>query len=377
MSYRRSTSIALTAAFLLIIAGVPLSRAVIEITRGEYPTVAGLFQHLPTKANLRQFEKHLESTAWVVNQTRPWMQLLRYAVLHETGRDTLLGRDGWLFFRPGVRYLVEPLTPPKEGGDPLTAILAFKEELDARQIALLVVPVPGKASIYPEHLTCRAKDYDAPVNPHTRAFIARLRECGVEALDLSEVFRQSGRGELYLAQDSHWSPEGMKLAAETVASYVCERGWVAHGAVPYSERPAPIERLGDLLLMMQAPPIERLFQPEDVDCQQVVRTDSGELYEDDPVSKVLVLGDSFLRIYQIDEPGAAGFSAHLARNLGMPVSSIISDGGASTLVRQELARNPELLENTGVVIWEFVERDLRFGTEGWQTVKLPEASAPR
>jgi hypothetical protein len=169
----------------------------------------------------------------------------------------------------------------------------------------------------------------------------------------------------------------MKLAAETVASYVCERGWVAHGAVPYSERPAPIERLGDLLLMMQAPPIERLFQPEDVDCQQVVRTDSGELYEDDPVSKVLVLGDSFLRIYQIDEPGAAGFSAHLARNLGMPVSSIISDGGASTLVRQELARNPELLENTGVVIWEFVERDLRFGTEGWQTVKLPEASAPR
>ena len=40
---------------------------------------------------------------------------------------------------------------------------------------------------------------------------------------------------------------------------------------------------------------------------------TGAIYHDDPVASVLVLGDSFLRIYQTDEPKAAGFIAHLAR----------------------------------------------------------------
>jgi hypothetical protein len=92
-------------------------------------------------------------------------------------------------------------------------------------------------------------------------------------------------------------------------------------------------------------------------------------------SEVLVLGDSFLRIFQADAPGAAGFIAHLASRLHQPVTSIVNDGGASTLVRQELYRRPALLKNKKVVIWQFVERDLRFGTEGWQRVPLPPRSS--
>ncbi|HOD49362.1 MAG TPA: hypothetical protein PLJ71_05985 [Candidatus Hydrogenedentes bacterium] len=374
MSYGRALSIALTAAFLLIIFGVPLSQAAFEMVRGERPQALELVLHLPTKDNLRLFEKEMDRASWAVQLSRPWMQFLQFTVLGHAGRDALYGRDGWFFFRPGVRYLIEPLPVPGKDADPLAAILAFKKELDSRGIALLVAPAPGKASIYPEQLTRRAKNLAEPVNPRTRALIARLRESGVDVVDLFELFGESGRSGLYLAQDSHWSPAGMEFAAETVARYVREQGWLAPGGVSYSERPAPVERLGDLLLMMQAPPVERLFEPERVDCRQVVRDDSGELYEDDPASPVLVLGDSFLRIYQLDEPRAAGFSAHLARHLGMPVASVINDGGASTLVRQELARKPELLVNKRVVIWEFVERDIRFGTEGWQIVPLPPAS---
>lgn len=58
--------------------------------------------------------------------------------------------------------------------------------------------------------------------------------------------------------------------------------------------------------------------------------------------------------------------------LGKPVASIVNDGGASTLVRQELYRKPELLKNKKVLIWEFVEHDIRYGAEGWQKVKLPK-----
>jgi hypothetical protein len=91
-----------------------------------------------------------------------------------------------------------------------------------------------------------------------------------------------------------------------------------------------------------------------------------------PTTPVLVLGDSFLRIYQRDEPGSAGFVSHLARELKMPLSSIINDGGGSTLVRQELYRKPDLLKGKKVVVWEFTERDIRFGVEGWQNVPLPQ-----
>jgi hypothetical protein len=299
---------------------------------------------------------------------------LQFTVFHHAGRDTLPGRNGWFFFRPGVRYLVEPLPEPAQDTDPLAAILAFKGELDARGIALVVVPAPGKASIYPEQLTRRALGHTVPMNPHTLSLLARLRDAGVDVVDLSALFCGSERPGLYLAQDSHWSPEGMERAAGAVARHLFDRGLVKPGGTRYSERPAPVERLGDLILMMQSPPVERLFAPERVDCRQVVGADSGTVYEDEPASEVLVLGDSFLRIYQLDEPGAAGFTAHLARHLGRPVTSVINDGGASTLVRQELVRNPELLANKRVVVWEFVERDIRFGTEGWQIVPLPPPS---
>ena len=56
--------------------------------------------------------------------------------------------------------------------------------------------------------------------------------------------------------------------------------------------------------------------------------------------------------------------AHLALNPGFGLSSIISNGGASTLVRRQLARKPALLKGKQVVVWRFVERDIRFGAEG-------------
>jgi hypothetical protein len=36
----------------------------------------------------------------------------------------------------------------------------------------------------------------------------------------------------------------------------------------------------------------------------------------------------------------------------------VNDGGASTLMRQELARNLEILKGKRHVIWAFAERDL-------------------
>ena len=85
-------------------------------------------------------------------------------------------------------------------------------------------------------------------------------------------------------------------------------------------------------------------------------------------AQILILGDSFSRIYQTDSPVNAGWIAHFAKEMGRPVASIVSDGGASTLVREKLARKSGVLKGKKLLIWEFVERDLRFGAEGWKEV---------
>jgi hypothetical protein len=222
-----------------------------------------------------------------------------------------------------------------------------------------------------------AEDAGVVVCEQTRRLLDQLEQSGIEYVDLFEVFRRARQEErrsdptrLYLAQDSHWSSEGVRVAAGAVARRVLDGGTVNRGDHAYVERSVTVQRHGDLVQMLQVPQIERALEPETVTCLQVIQPDTRTPYRDAPESEVLVLGDSFLRIYEQDEPGAAGFIAHLARELGRPLTSIVNDGGASTLVRQALAHRPGFLTSKRLVIWEFAERDIRYGTEGWQIVPL-------
>jgi hypothetical protein len=419
--------------FLVLIGVVAPSQIVLELREGETPQIADLFRQAPTRANLRRLESDLESKCRLAQAIRPWVQYARFVLLQDAGDKALLGRSGWFFYRPAVQYLIEPCPLPpsalgvgsswrghpglalhshRQGRDALAteepmpaaltmpptigaqndifaAIISFRDELAKRGIKLLVMPAPNKSSIYPEMLAIRADGCPNPVNPTTRRVLAALKQAGIEVVDLFEVYGQCRVGlappqtpqgsdrwgkphpTYYLAQDSHWSPEGMQLAADVVARRLLDSGWVEKGPVKYDTKPVTIKRHGDVLRMIRVPQVERLYEPEQIDCTQVVNAGTGKPYVDDPNSPVLVLGDSFLRIFERDEPGSGGFVAHLAHNLGFGLTSIVNDGGASTLVRQQLARKPALLKGKKVVIWEFVERDIRFGTEGWQVISLP------
>ncbi|MDQ1255666.1 MAG: hypothetical protein QG656_258 [Candidatus Hydrogenedentes bacterium] len=392
MSEKRFKEAFLTTAFLATVFGVGIAQTVVEWRRGETPQALDLFRKAPTAASLRAYENDLEDASVIAEALRPVMQYAEFKVLDDGGEYALLGRDGWLFYKPDVQYLAERFVNPASlqigpqalhaddaretaPADAADAIVAFRDALQARGIHLLVVPMPVKASIYPEQLARRAQDAKPPVHEHTSGLIAELARAGVETVDLFETFR-AARAEspepLYLRQDTHWTPEGMALAARTVADRLTALGWVSPGNTEYALRPVEVERPGDIVLMMKSPWIAQCYTAETVTCEQVVDPVSNAPYKDVPGAEVLVLGDSFLRIYQQDEPSAAGFTAHLAHALQQPVESIVNDGGASTLVRQELSRRPALLANKKVVVWEFVERDVRFGTEGWQDVPLPK-----
>jgi hypothetical protein len=366
--------------FLAIVFGLPFSQAGIEIYRGRLPQFLEVFTQAPTRSNLRAFEKDLDSGSVYATVLRPWIQSLLFLALHDPGEKALLGRDGWLFYAPDVQYLLE--TSVLQGGmgpeDAVSAIVTFRTQLERRGIHLLVLPMPGKPSVYPDKLTSRIVLQDRDFASPTRQLISRLRTAGVETVDLFETFLSLRRQGLldaaepfYLAQDTHWSGTAVRIAAQVVARRLLDLGWVQTAATEYELKPLYLRRHGDITRMVNVPSFEWSFPAEKVHCFQVFEKGSGNLYKDDIRSAVLLLGDSFFRMYETDEPHSAGFIAHLARELHAPLSSIVNDGGASTLVRQQLSRRPSLLLGKKLVIWEFVERDIRFGMDGWRYVSLP------
>lgn len=364
--------------FLAVIVSVPLLQIVVELRQGGGVSAFEVFHQTPTSANLRAYEENLEAASTVARALRPLFQFAQFTWLCDGGEKVLVGRDGWLFYKPGFDDMVARGKPVAATNDPVAAIVAFRDALAARGIQLLVVPAPNKESIYPDRVSARVLEGQVLISPPTRELFTRLRAARVECVDLFAVFAAARTNvaatnatPLYLKQDSHWSPAGVALAAQAVAQRLRHLGWAKPATLTYRERAAPVARLGDVLRMLQYKLIERAWVPESVPCVQIVRDDDSQPYRDQPDSEILVLGDSFLRIYEQDEPGAAGFIAHLAKELNQPLTSLVNDGGASTLVRQELHRRAALLQNKRVVVWEFVERDLRLGREGWQKVPLP------
>jgi hypothetical protein len=273
-----------------------------------------------------------------------------------------------------AHYTMQKQRP--EGGDAIDIIVDLKKQLETKGIELLVVPVPGKASIYPDKCSHTAEP-DPAVYQHTNRLRSDLKKRGVQVLDLHRVLAnaRSKNGDdgaaLYMAHDTHWSGRGVALAARAVAQWIRKRPWFEQLTVDpgrYRRQAVAALRFGDIPKMTQIPGIEHLFPDESVACYQV--RDAKGLYQDDDASPILLLGDSFSRVFQTDAPQAAGLIANLAFELGMPLASIVNDGGASTLVRQQLARKLEILDGKHLVIWEFVERDVRFGMQGWQPIAL-------
>jgi hypothetical protein len=329
-----------------------------------------------------------------------------------------------------LRYLVEPdrleadpggskwVRPPGQITHRQSveqAVLRFRDQLKERGITLVVVPVPGKPSVYPDQVTRRAVGKEQQVQSPTLELLDGLRRQGVAMVDLFAAFqtaRQSGgrasNGPLYLARDTHWTPLGAQIAAQAVAAKLGELSLAPAARKEFRTQGVTLTRWGDILDMMQIPALRSAFAAETVQCLRVLDPALGPLVpgaSDRPgtycypgqQAAVLVLGDSFCRIYQYLEPqslgempapaatdrpvesgarrllpGSAGFISHLALALKSPVDAIVSDGGAATDVRRKLSTNPEILEGKKVVVWEFVERDIALGAQEWEAVALPK-----
>ena len=330
-----------------------------------------------TSRYLRAFEKKVEDENVLVLKFRPQYQLAVWNVFNEPGEKVVLGagEGRWLFYRQDVEFLVQPSPLDVRSAkldNPIQAILKFREQLKKKGVELLVVIAPGKPSIYPERLT--GASGEKPIASHGKAILDSLTKLGLNTVDLytpllAAKANDANLGELYLNDDTHWTPRGAELAAGEIAKKVnsmVNAGLIDIGepSVDYEVTDSLADRMGDIGEM------SGLNKFNVFKVQQVTGHVVSPFKDDFRKSKILILGDSFSRIYQTDAPVNAGWIAHFARNISRPVSSIVSDGGASTLVREKLARKAGVLKGKKLLIWEFVERDLRFGAEGWKTIEF-------
>lgn len=352
---------------------------------------------------LRKYEKEMEKSSIFANSIRPFVQFVNFKLFNNPGDKAILGKNGWMFYKPDVEYLHKPsVTDPRSKvvdynskpvqDDPVKIILNFKNQLSEMGIELLVVIVPGKPSIYPDLINPAVNVSCNQAISHSQYILKLLEEKGVKVVDLFNPFLQERRRDslfgdsLYLRTDTHWKTRGPRLAAASVASVVRQMPWF-HDYFPkteYTIDTVEVFRNGDIGVMTRLSDFKigkwQLELPlEKTKCYQVfsvIRDDSGKiisrtLYRDEHrKARILILGDSFSRIYQTDEPRSAGWISQLAYELSEPLASIVNDGGASTIVRQTLSKKASLLKGKKLVIWEFVERDLRFGAEGWKEVPI-------
>ena len=297
------------------------------------------------------------------------------------------GEEGWLFFAGELRLLsrgqfwgeeavkVSRARNP-ELANPIPAILDFQQQLKAQGIELVLVPVPPKASIYPEKIVpgfdLRSDD-PAPV---LRQFYEELRAAGVDVLNLSPLLiqnREHQRGPVFCKTDSHWSGIGCVLAAQAIAEHVRRKLTAPPARKEYAANWKEVQITGDLAGLL--PPDARKPGAEKIAVQSVSEKGTGAAVEPDPNSPLLLLGDSHTLVYRDFLAERAGLADQLALELGFAPDLIGTRGSGATPVRINLYRrslkDPGYLAKKKVVVWCFAAREFTEATEGW--AKAPVA----
>jgi alginate O-acetyltransferase complex protein AlgJ len=300
------------------------------------------------------------------------------------------GVEGWLFLVPELRAMtVGPFwgkqaaavsrANNRKYADPLAAIVDFDRQLKAAGIQLVVVPVPAKASVYPEKLSPLVKigrDRSPPrLDPYHRQFHRVLKQRGVGLLDLLPVFlkrRDDRAGPLYCRTDSHWSGRGAAIAAVALLDTLKKAQW-RKGLVRFKSaaETRPVTITGDLA---------RLQSPDDPVTETLPLTfagSSGKNGKPQPVpvsrsSPVLVMGDSHTLVFH--DPAlfarGAGFPDHVAAGLGIPVDLVGVRGSGATATRITLLRRRDNLQGKKLVIWCFSIREYTESFSGWRKVPV-------
>jgi alginate O-acetyltransferase complex protein AlgJ len=415
--YTPGTRSLLIALFLLTITSVPAIQFAVELRSPQpsggvatfnlykaYPawtkilsvrSAVDLWHLLPRAADLKAAEKRLETESVVSAWLLPRVQSLLTGKLEAGNEQVFPGRDGWLFYRPDVDYITGPafLDPAqlrrrahvgRVQPDPVKAIVDFRNQLAAREIDLIVVPVPMKPGIDTERLAPGAEQTAPLHNVSFLEFRSRLENAGVRIFDPRPLLIQRkaslNNAPLYLATDTHWRPETMEFVAENLAALIRS---AAAPSLPLQVTEKEINGVGDIARMLRLPSDQTLYPPEKVVIHEV--SSGNTPWRPNKAADTLLLGDSFSNIFSLEALGwgeSAGFAEHLSRALGgRPLDCILRNSDAAFATREmltrDLSRGHDRLAGKKLVIWEFAARELAFGDWKLLDLKLGQPAPAR
>ena len=351
-------------------------------------------------ASMKAFEDGIEEGSAVTARLLPPVQHFLTRHLAAGNEQVVVGRRGWLYFRPALDYLTGPgfLDPGRHarvaaGGktwqapprpDPLPAIADFSAQLAERGVGLVVVVTPVKAALHPEGLVPALARAELPLeNASFHAFFDRLAAREIPAYAPGERLARALRATAwpqFLRTDTHWTPQGMESAAQGLAEFLRR-----HVALPernparYVRREVWTEGRGDLQDLLRLPVGQGLFQPERVLVRPVFGP-AGEPWRPDPHADLLVLGDSFTNMYSQAELGwgeGAGLAEQLSYLLQRPVDKLAVNAGGPSAARERLAlqiaAGDDRLAGKRVVVYQFSARELSSGD--WRLLDLARPGA--
>ena len=275
----------------------------------------------------------------------------------------LIGSQGWLYFKGEDGKAIDRdwrSVHPYADDEPRRVAAEFKRRhdwLSSRGIAYVVMIVPDKATIYPEHLPSWVRQA-TPVTRLDRLYIALGAYPEITALDLRPALRAAkSQQRLYFKTDSHWNYAGATVGYETLMRAL----QAPRGQLPFvpAERP-PYRRgedvySGDLAHMLGLP---RQFEEDDVaPLGKVLANASARCarHLDAPSPGAPQTGRE---TYECPRPGPRALL--LRDSMGIALVPPLVENFSRTLVLSTRRLDPALViaEQPDIVIEELVERTL-------------------
>jgi hypothetical protein len=336
-----------TLVFAAVIAAMP----VFEIASGfrlRPDELSPSREDLLTGVAAQRVERALADRSSAAEAVRPRYNEALWVAFRKTTRNVVVGTDRWLFLADEV------LGFPPDGAHATVRrhadlIATFEAWLATQGAALLVLPVPNKASMHPEK-----SGLVPPPGSMYGALVAELAARGTWHVDVRPAL-DPALGSTWLANDTHWSSFGACNVARLAARAIQE---ALPGGVPGNaiggriDGPLPRSHRGDLHRMLG------FAEGSAVDASFLVRAEwhAGAAARGSPAGPepqpVVLCGTSFSHSLQ--------FAALLGAALDRRVTDLSVPGRGPTVTLLELARAIRAGTRTSprVIVWEFPEKHM-------------------
>lgn len=290
---------------------------------------------------------------------------------------------GWYFLKSELRqtglgkFWEQPwadivTNPGKES--PLPYMLEFQKALAEKGVELIIVPIPMKASIYPDK-------FDESFAPGAayglKPLYDQMREQGLDVFDVEPVFAAlRATDKLYCEQDAHYSPRTCEILATSLVKKIKAKQWSDELKLTKIDRsePTEIKINGDLVIgtdyasSTSAETLEVRFAGQ-----------GHEPADPDPESPILLLGDSHTLVFQEGSSNGmhctrAGLLDQMQFELQSRIDLLGQKGSGSVQARKALygrARSiPGFWENKKLVVWVFSSREFTQSPDKLMTIPI-------